>query len=353
MATLAPTYVTLADIASQMDPDGKPAATIDLLSQSNPVVENMLWTEGNLPTGHKITQVTSLPQGTWRAMGQGVAPSKGTDVQVTETTGLLEGVSEIDCALADLGGNASAVRLNQDLKFGEGITQQFASSLFYADEAVQPNSFNGLSKRYGSLSSTYGAQSQNVIDMGGQNSVNASIWIVSWGQNCLHGIFPKGTQAGLQHKDLGQVVKYFSDGSSMLVYQTRWMWNCGIALADWRYVVRLANVDSTLVGTGSSSPDLLQAMDSALSLLPTIYGAATYNNDPTKPSGPVGGGRTEIYMNRTCRTALTAQARYSRNMFLTQDQFAAKPVLSYMGIPIRTTDALLNTEARVTSAQPT
>jgi hypothetical protein len=352
MAVLSSNFLTLADLAAQLDPDGKPAVVIDLLSQSNPVVMNMLWTEGNLPTGHKITQRTSLPQGTWRALGQGVQSQKSTTAQITESCGMLEGVSEVDVKLAELGGNPASVLMNEDMAFAEGLTQQFATNLFYGDEAVLPNSFNGLSKRYGSTSATYGAQAQNVIDMGGQNSVNTSIWVVTWGANCTAGIFPKGTVAGLQHEDMGKVVKYFSDGSSLVVFQNRWNWQCGIAVADWRYNVRLANIDSTLVGTGTSSPDLIQALISALSLLPTVYGEASYNTDPTKPSGVVGGGRTEIYMNRTVATALTAQASYRKNMFLMQDQFAGKPRLSFQGIPIRITDALLNTEARVTAAQP-
>lgn len=352
MATLAGQYLTLADIAAMMDPDGKAATVIDLLSQTNDVVGNMLWTEGNLPTGHKITQRTSIPSGTWRQLNLGVQPTKGTTAQITETCGLLEGVSEIDVKLANIGGNSSAVRMSEDGAFAEGLTQQFASTLFYGDEAVTPASFNGLSKRYGSTNPVYGAQSQNVINMGGTANHNSSIWITSWGQNCLHGIFPKGSAGGLQHQDMGEQVKYFADGSSMLVYQSRWTWECGVALADWRYCVRLANIDSTLVGTGASSPDLIQSLIAGLGLLPTIYGAASYGNNPTKPSGAVGGGRTEIYMNRTCRTALTAQASFRRNMFLTQDQFDGKPILSFQGIPIRTCDALLTTEANVSSAAP-
>jgi hypothetical protein len=352
MALLAANYLTLADIAAMLDPMGKPAMVIDLLSQSNPVVQNMLWTEGNLPTGHKITQRTSLPQGTWRAMGQGVASQKSTTAQITETTGLLEGVSDIDVKLANIGGNPGAVRMNEDLSFGEGLTQQFATQLFYGDEAVIPNSFNGLSKRYGSLSTVFGAQAKNVIDMGGQNAVNSSIWIVSWGSTCTTGIFPKGSTAGLQHQDMGEVVKYFADGSSLRVYQTRWDWACGIAVADWRYNVRLANIDSTLVGLGAQSPDILAALAAAIPLMPTVYGMASYNTDPTKPSGTVGGGRTEIYMNRTVAAALAQQARYTRNLLLSYSEVTGKPILQYQGIPIRVTDALLNTETRVTAAQP-
>lgn len=352
MATLGGLYLSLADIAAMLDPDGKPAAVIDMLSQTNDVVANMLWTEGNLPTGHKITQRTSIPSGTWRQLNTGVLPTKGTTAQITETCGLLEGVSEMDKKLANIGGNSAAVRMSEDGAFAEGLTQQFASTLFYGDEAVNAASFNGLSKRYGSTNQTYGAQARNVIDMGGTANANSSIWITSWGQNCLHGIFPKGSAGGLQHQDMGEQVKYFSDGSSMLVLQSRWTWDCGIALADWRYCVRLANIDSASVGTGATSADLIQALISGLSLIPTIYGAASYGNVPTKPSGVQGGGRTEIYMNRTCRTALTAQASYRRNMFLTQDQFDGKPVLTFQGIPIRTVDALLTTEANVTANQP-
>ena len=354
MATITSNFLTLADLASQLDPDGKPATIIDLMSQSNAVVDSMLWMEGNLPTGHKITQKTSLPGLQSRAFGQGVSSQKSTQVQITETCGMFAAVSDIDVKLAELGGNVNAVRLNEDKSFIEGMTQGFASKLWYGDESIDPNSFNGMARRYGTLNSNYGAQYKNTLDLGGTGSVNSSIYIMTWGATSgTAGIFPKGTQAGLVMEDKGKVIKYNSDGSSLEVFQTRFYWSAGLVVPDWRFNVRLCNIDSTLVGIGASSPDLILALDGAIGLLPKVQGAGSYRADPTRPSGMVGDGRTEIYMNRTVFTALKQQCSFRRNMLLNFNQAAPVPYFDWNGVPIRVTDSILNTEARVTTAQPT
>lgn len=55
MATLATQSLTLADWAKRLEPDGKVADVIELLGQTNEVLTDMLWMEGNLPTGHRTT----------------------------------------------------------------------------------------------------------------------------------------------------------------------------------------------------------------------------------------------------------------------------------------------------------
>jgi hypothetical protein len=77
MATL-PTKagaVTLLDFSKSIDPNGSTATVIELLAQSNEIVQDMTFIEGNLPTGHQSTIRTGLPQPTWRKMYQGVQPS--------------------------------------------------------------------------------------------------------------------------------------------------------------------------------------------------------------------------------------------------------------------------------------
>ena len=49
MATLSSTALTLADWAKRVDDDYKTAAIVELLSQSNEILDDMLIVEGNLP----------------------------------------------------------------------------------------------------------------------------------------------------------------------------------------------------------------------------------------------------------------------------------------------------------------
>ena len=89
MATLSTTALTYADWAKRMGDDYRIAAIIELLSQTNEILDDMLVVEGNLPTGHKTTVRTGLPQATWRLLNQGVPNAKSTTAQIVDTCGNL------------------------------------------------------------------------------------------------------------------------------------------------------------------------------------------------------------------------------------------------------------------------
>jgi hypothetical protein len=242
MATLSATNPTLLDLAKRLDPNGKIDAIAELLSQTNEVLEDMTWVEGNLPTGHRSTIRTGLPTPTWRKLYGGVQPQRSTTVQVTDSCGMLEAYAEVDKALADLAGNTDAFRLSEDRAFIEGMNQKFASTLFYGNETTEPEAFTGLAPRFNSLSA---ANAENIIVGGGSGADNNSIWLVVWGPNTVHGIIPKGSKAGLQVEDKGQVTIENVDGASgrMEGYRTHYRWDCGLTVRDWRYIVRIPNID--------------------------------------------------------------------------------------------------------------
>lgn len=201
MAVKGLTALTLADWGKRIDPNGKVDKIIELLSQTNPILLDMMIMESNSPTGHKTTVRTGLPDATWRLLNYGVPNSKSTTAQVTDTMGMLETYAEIDKSLADLNGNTAEFRLSEDRAFLEAMNQKMAQTLFYGDTSVNPQQFMGLASRYSSKSAGNG---QNIIDAGGTGTDNTSIWLVVWGENTVHGIFPKGQKAGLQMQDLGE-----------------------------------------------------------------------------------------------------------------------------------------------------
>lgn len=286
--------------------------------------------EGNLPTGHLTTVRTGLPSVAWRMINNGVQPSKSTTVQQTDTAGELMGYSDIDKTLVEINGNQAAFRMSEDMAFYESFSQQFASTLFYGNVNVNPERFAGLVPRYSSLSA---ANARNIINAGG-SSARTSIWIVTWGPNTVHMFYPKGTQAGLEHKDLGLSDITNSDGSIRPAYRTRFQWRAGLSLRDWRYVVRIANIDSSTLATagdtGYSGPNLINQIVRGL-------------NQIENPSM----GRPIIYANRTVVTALDNLAQNKTNVHLAMGDYAGQNTLMFRGIPIRMTDAILNTESAV------
>lgn len=329
MTTLASSVLTLADWAKRNDPDGKIADIIELLSQTNQVLDDMLWIEGNLPTGHRTTVRTGLPTVAWRLLNGPVAVSKSTTAQLDEGVGILEGWSEVDKDLANLNGNSAAFRLSEARAFIEAMNQAMVSTLFYGNSGLTPEQFTGLSVRY---SSTSAGNGQNIIlggSAGGQTDC-ASIWLVVWGDQSIHGIYPKGSTAGLVHEDKGERTVYGATGvgaTRLDVLQDKFQWKCGIALRDWRYVVRVANLDIS-----DNNADYVRFMIRALYKIPSLVM-----------------GKAAFYMNRTIATRLdvlrfTNQQSGGGFTWTTPD---GRQELSFRGVPIRMSDQLLNTESAI------
>src|SRR5688572_30311512 len=296
MATLNGAALTLLDLAKTWDPNGTPARIVEMLHQNNEILADMLWIEGNLPTGTRTTVRTGLASAAWRLFNQGTAITKNTNAQIDEACGLLTAWGEVDVDLAELNGNSAAFRLGEAQGHLEGINQEMAGTLIYGNQGTAPEEFTGFMPRYSALGN-------NCISGGGSGSDNASILLVGWGPLTVHGVYPKGTPAGLQHLDHGrQTVDTTAGvgGARLSVYQDEWKWKAGLAVRDWRYVVRIANIDVSNLVAESSAANLIKLMIKAWYQLPSTLGGMT------KDQGFVG-VKPCWYMNRTTAQMLDIQ----------------------------------------------
>ena len=340
MATLATNALTLADWAKRLDPDGKVPVVAELLSQSNEILEDAVFMEGNLPTGHRVTIRTGLPAVYWRAINQGVPGSKSQTAQVDEAMGMLEAYSRVDVDLANLNGNTAAFRLSEDQAFLEAMNQTQAGTMFYGNPGTDPRQYLGLAPRYGTISGA--VNGQNVLDAGGTASANTSIYLVVWGENTVFCTFPKGSKAGLVHEDMGQLTVYDSNNNPYQALQTHYQWKNGLVVKDWRYVVRIANIDTATFAalSGTQAPtavatSILHMMVRALDRIPNMAM-----------------GRAAFYMNRTVFSLLRriAMEKSVNALALQQgmNQFGTPANwTSFEGVPLRRCDQILNTESRV------
>lgn len=335
--------VTLLDFAKSLDPNGKTATVVELLNQTNSLLADMPWVEGNLPTGHRHTIRTGLPSVVWRQMYGGVPPSKSTRAQVDDACGMLEARSEVDVDLLALNGNGPAFRVQEASAFLEAMNQAMISAMLYNDTAINPERPMGLAPRYSSLSA---ANARNIFDAGGSSTDNTSIWLVCWGNDTVHGIFPKGTKAGIEHKDLGEIDAFDGSNNRYRAMADVWKWKCGLTVRDWRYAVRIANIDiSDLVArTGtqaaSAATNIIYQMLDAMNAIPFM-----------------GKGRPVFYASRKVKAVLQKMAMdRNQNALSIQagaGEFGAPGVASvdgdlrFFGVPIRTVDGLVENEARV------
>jgi hypothetical protein len=331
MAVLGTSNPTLADLAKVTDPDGSIADVVEILNATNEILMDMTFLEGNLTTGHRTSIRSGLPTPTWRKLYGGVQPTKSRAVQVTDNTGMMEDYSEVDKALVDMAGNPAAFRLQEDRPHIEGMNQEFASTLFYGDESTAPEEFTGLAARYNSLSAENG---DNIVNGGGSGSDNASIWLICWGPNTCHGIIPKGSKAGIQQRDLGEVTIENADGNNgrMQAYRTHYRWDVGLSVRDWRYLVRIANIDRSLLTSDiTTGADLNDLMHQAWTELPSTSA-----------------GRCAWYMDKQVMSFLRRQTSNAvQNSTLSVDMVGGTMQTSWGGIPIRRCDALRTNEATV------
>ena len=333
MATLGATFLTLIDLFKQQEGDGSVTATIiEMLAQTNEIMDDMVVMTANNGTKHLTTSRTGLPAGTWRRLYQGVQPTKSEVRQVTDTTGMLESWSEVDSKLVSLSKNPAQFRLNESAAFIEGMSNDMATAIFYGNTDTDPDQFMGFSPRFNSLSAENGGQ---IIDAGGTGADNASIWFIVWGERTSHAIYPASETAGLTRDDKGMVTKTNSDGSLIDVHREKFTWDLGLSVRDWRYVSRIANIDGS------------EALDGSVQLYDFMR-QAFYKLQQRR----VVGGRTSIYCNTNILEVLDAVSANQGNtdsfVRLRHGELDGKEVEFYRGIPVRECDALLSTEAQVT-----
>jgi hypothetical protein len=341
------TALTYADWAKRMDDGYRVATIVEILSQTNEILDDMLVMEGNLPTGHKTTVRTGLPQATWRLLNSGVPNAKSTTAQIVDTCGNLETYAVIDKDIADLNGNTPEFRLSEVKAFLEGMSQQVASTLIYGNQHLNPERFTGFAPRYSTLNTSNSQTANNVLSGGGTNNTNTSLWISTWGSDTLHATFPKGKITGLQHRDMGEWPVQDSAGNTYQAYRDHFKWEIGLVLRDWRYMVRIANIDVTQL-TGVSAANLINLIVRGLYRLPTAPAMATAIQTSDTPEVRANMGRVAIYANRVVRTYLDLQAMNKTNVLLRLEEFDGKVVTTFRGIPVRTCDAIVSNETNVT-----
>lgn len=342
MATtaLTATDFTLVDVAKRSK-DGVMLPVVEALQQRNGLLQSMVWKQGNTDTGHEVAARNSLPSVSWVRYNDGVLPSKSTVDTYTERTGILEGLSSIDKRVAQLNGNEAAYRASEDDSFLAQMANTLESAFFYESTLVNPERILGLQPRLNSTTSKYGGQIIKA-DASPVGSDQTSIWLVGWGERTVYGITPRGQPTGLEMEDKGEVRdKDTTTGAVKFKYETLFRWRCGLCVEDYRFLVRIANIDTgQLTVDAATGADLVRAMVKAYW---QIF-------DPRQV-------RLAWYCNRTVGSFLHQQAlskTYNSTLsiepapMIGSNGLFGQPIVKALGFPIYISDAITNTEAIVT-----
>jgi hypothetical protein len=343
MAVQGTGVTTLMDVLTELDPGGKQLDIAEVLTQQNEVLADMHWEEGNSVTGHKDAMRTVLPTPSFRAINSGVPVTKAGSTPVEETCALLEDFSQVDRELAVLSGDVNKFRLRQATPHVQGMSNKQALTLFYGNAGTNPLEYTGFAPRFNSLNTSTNKAAGQIIDAGGTGSNLRSIWLVGWGPNSVFGIYPKGTKGGLAHEDVTNAsgegehgfpaasVLQDANGNMYMGYRDHWVWRCGLFVKDWRYVVRIANIDMTaLTLNEASGPKLEDLMIQAEEQIESTTGV-----------------RAVFYMPRAIRAYMRRQINNKKAQYTSWEEVGGQRLMKFGDTTIRRTDALNTAETRV------
>ena len=303
--------MTLADYGQMIGLKDTEMQVIHTIEDTEPLFASAPLVRCNSGMVHKTQVVTKYPVGQTRGFNQGVVAEKAAMKIVQDDTCMTETYNEIDVKIVEMNGNSARWRANQDAAFVRGLAHSVAERIFNASKKRDPLEFDGLRTRFSKINDT------NILNAGGSTGDLTDIWLVNWGTDTVHLIFPdgEGSTGGLKQSFEKNVDARDAKNRLFKADRTWYGWDLGLAIPDPAQVVRVANVpvDDALEGTY----DLIKALTMAVEALP----------DEVRPA-------CNIYMNQSLRTALRMQITAKPNVNLTFDTVAGKKILSWDGIAV-------------------
>jgi len=226
-----------------------------------------------------------------------------------------------------------------------------ATQLIYGDASINPEKITGLTPRFNSLTAENG---DNIIDAGGTGSTNTSIWLVAWDDTTAHGIYPRGSVGGLKPGENKEDTLFDATGGRYEGYRTHYKWDAGLVIRDWRFVVRIANIDvSDLTGqTGTQAITaatwLNKLMIKALARIPSMgMGTPMFLASRTVKEMLSIGALDKSQNALSFTDAVNQYGSVGPGSVAGQGTGIQGGTLRFMGVPVVTVDQLLATEARV------
>jgi len=340
MSVVGNRNLTLVDVAKRTDPNGKVADVVEVLNEDHEILDDAVFKECNDGTTNKVTIRNGLPKPTWRKLYGGVQSSKSSTEQVTDSCGMAEALPKIDIDVVDKSSDPKGTLFSENVPHIEGMKQDVEMNMFYSDTAIASEKFMGLHPRFNTYCRAIPNDKfsdYNVLDAGGRGADNTSIWLITWSDQHCHFIYPRGSKAGLIHENKGKkfVTAYDKDGNpdgEFEAYVTKYKWDVGLTVKDWRGVGRIANIDfSDLVANAGAQADLIDLM---IELSERVEG----------------NGNKAFYMHPRVRTILRKQMRSDKNVNLTFDTVEGRKVMHFDDIRVRKSKKLLLTETALPQA---
>ncbi|MCK9483390.1 MAG: hypothetical protein M0R34_03405, partial [Candidatus Marinimicrobia bacterium] len=199
MPTLT-TYYGLVEQAKRLDPDGKLSTIVEVLNREmGNILAEAPWLPSNDTWTNKTLRRGTLPTSARRKLNSGVAKSNSRTTEVMDVIEMREVYAEYDKDYIDAFPEPGRARLMEAEAFLEGLGQDLVSDILYCNSHKDPDGMHGLAPRLDTVDGEF------VINANGSSAVT-SIYVVTWGPNYAHLIYPKNmANLGIKHTDLGEV----------------------------------------------------------------------------------------------------------------------------------------------------
>lgn len=314
---------TLMDVLNQRGPDGNTMAIGEILTKTTPMMKDARWIEANDATKHKYLIRYSLPTSNKVEFNKGASSSLGSTKPMICNLKGIENRPSIDKRLIDIAPDGNAYlsgHLNAAIM---GMGQDLETDIIYGSVAAD-DEYDGLAVRMNALTDV------NVYDNGDTGSNLSSIYLVSWSpfeEMGAYLAYPKGTMAGIKHKDEGERNKDMADGSVLAVREFHLEVFAGLCIPDARYIGRIANIDTGTLSTSTFNENL------AIQLLNEL---------------PAGGRESAVlYVSRKVKSAMEIRANDKANAHYTRENVFGEQVLMFMGVPVRLDEMISEAETQV------
>lgn len=321
MATVAvQNMLTLLELAKNIAPNGQLHKVAEILTRINRIWDDMPWYEANDIFSHVSAQEYSEPEGELRALNDGVGTEDVQTDNIRDVLCMIESYCDSDIALVNAAPNPMAFRNGRAARFIRGLSKTFINNVFYGNNGTNPKAFNGMAIRLDALSQ------ENVIGGGGTGSDLTSVYVARWGEGLAWCGYPRGSQLGVQHRDLGEVTAETAAKKKFQAYRDWFKVHGGLVVEDQRAIGRYCNIETAGTSNTFDEDYLIELMN--------IMGEDWS-----------GGG---IYVNKTIMTQMEIRQKDKTNINYDKvDGLAPGKVLTFKGVPVRLCEAITDAEDAV------
>ena len=320
MATLTLTdSLTALERANRSAENADARRIIETLKETNEVLLDAPVAEANERTSNRTVQRSALPTLSHRVYNQGVKNSASQTKTVNDVICEVAGYSEVDVKLIRESANPEEFLNSEITSFIEAMGQTQAEDIFYGSHKASVDNMDGFAIR------RTGIDGKLCVNMGGSDAThNTSVYIVKWGMDKAHLIYPKGAAGlGCERKDMGECTSEMSDGKKMQVYRNYFSASYGLTLRNEKALVRLANINTST----ASGDDIVKAILKAYHQL------------------AVGDGTIAVYANADVLALIDAATVDKSNVVYNAQDPWGQDVLKIRNGRLRQCDAILSTEA--------